>query len=230
MPKIVVLTGAGISAESGISTFRDSGGLWEGHDVMEVASIEGWRENPEKVLDFYNQRREKAMNAEPNDGHKAVARLEEYFDVTVITQNVDTLHEKAGSSNVIHLHGKLNEARSEKNPDYVVDIGAGSINMGDTCPQGGQMRPNIVWFGEMVPRMFDAAEETQKADLLLVIGTSLVVYPAASLVNEVPPDTEIYVVDPSRPDAHFSNKVHFIEDTAAKGTPRLVDDLISKYA
>lgn len=230
MPKIVVLTGAGISAESGISTFRDSGGLWEGHDVMEVASIEGWRANPKKVLDFYNQRREKAINAEPNEGHKAVARLEEYFDVTVITQNVDPLHEKAGSSNVIHLHGKLNEARSEKNPDYVVDIGADPIHPGDTCPEGGQLRPNIVWFGEMVPRMFDAAEETQKADLLLVIGTSLVVYPAASLVNEVPPHAEIYVVDPNRPDAHFSNKVHFIEDTAAKGTPGLVDDLISKYA
>lgn len=228
MQKIVVLTGAGISAESGISTFRDSGGLWEGHDVMEVASVEGWRNDPEKVLEFYNVRRRQAMEAEPNEGHKAVARLEEYYDVTVITQNVDLLHEKAGSSNVIHLHGKLNEACSEKNPDYIIDLGGEPIKIGDTCPEGGQLRPNIVWFGEMVPKMYDAALETQQADMLLVIGTSLVVYPAASLVNEVPPDAEIYVVDPKKPDAYFSNQVHFIEDTAAKGAPKLVEQLITQ--
>lgn len=229
MPKIVVLTGAGISAESGISTFRDSGGLWEGHDVMEVASVEGWRANPEKVLEFYNKRRKQAVEAEPNEGHKAVAHLEKYFDVTVITQNVDELHEKAGSTKVIHLHGKLDEARSEKNPDTIIRLNGKPIHYGDTCPDGGQLRPNIVWFGEMVPKMYDAAEETQKADLLLVIGTSLVVYPAASLVNEVPPDAEIYVVDPKKPETYFSNQVHFIEDTAANGTPGLVEELVSKY-
>lgn len=230
MKKIVVLTGAGISAESGISTFRDSGGLWEGHDVMEVASIEGWRNDPEKVLEFYNVRRKQAVEAEPNEGHRAVARLEEYFDVTVVTQNVDELHEKAGSSNVIHLHGKLAEARSEKNPEYVVNIGSEPIKLGDTCPDGGQLRPNIVWFGEMVPRMYDAAYETQKADFLLVIGTSLIVYPAASLINEVPSNAKIYVVDPKKPDTYFSNEVHFIEDTAANGAPKLVDKLIAEYS
>ncbi len=229
MIKVVVLTGAGISADSGISTFRDSGGLWEGHDVMEVASVEGWKNNPAKVLEFYNIRRKQAVQAEPNEGHKAVAKLQEYFDVTVITQNVDELHEKAGSEKVIHLHGKLTEARSEKNPDYVINIGADSINFGDQCPQGGQLRPNIVWFGEMVPKMYDAAIATQKADIFIVVGTSLVVYPAASLTNEVSPDTEIYVVDPKRPEAYFSNKVHFIEDTAAKGMPKLVEQLIAQH-
>lgn len=230
MINVVVLTGAGISAESGISTFRDSGGLWEGHDVMEVASVEGWQNNPEKVLDFYNIRRKQAVEAEPNEGHKAVAKLQDYFNVTVITQNVDELHEKAGSDKVIHLHGKLTEARSEKNPDYVINIGADPINFGDHCPEGGQLRPNIVWFGEMVPRMYDAAIETQKADILIVVGTSLVVYPAASLTNEVPSDAEIYVVDPKRPDAYFSNKVHFIEDTAASGMPKLAEQLIAQYS
>ena len=230
MEKIVVLTGAGISAESGISTFRDSGGLWEEHDIMEVASVEGWHADPAKVLNFYNERRHKAVNAEPNEGHKAVARLEEYFDVTVITQNVDELHEKAGSTNVIHLHGKLSEARSEKNPDYVISIGSDPIHLGDTCPEGGQLRPNIVWFGEMVPRMYDAAVETQQADILLVVGTSLAVYPAASLVHEVSPGTPIYVVDPNKPETIFSENVTFIEETAANGAPKLAERLINEYA
>lgn len=226
MKKIVVLTGAGISAESGLNTFRDSGGLWEGFDVMEVASVEGWQADPEKVLEFYNVRRKQAAEAQPNAGHKALVDLEKKYDVSIITQNVDDLHERAGSGKVIHLHGQLSKAKSEADPEYVIDIGSDPIVIGDSCPNGGQLRPDIVWFGEMVPMMEVASEITQQADILIIIGTSLVVYPAASLVHLIRPDVPIYVVDPQRPEMTFSSRIEYIQKTAAEGTPKLVQKLL----
>ena len=180
--KIVVLTGAGISAESGLSTFRDSGGLWDGHDILEVASIDGWYKNPEKVLDFYNTRRKQLVNVKPNKAHLFLAKLEDNYDVTIITQNVDDLHERAGSSNIIHLHGQLTKARSEINPKILVDIQYNDIAIGDMAEDGYQLRPAIVWFGEMVPLIQKAVNIVKNADYLIVIGTSLEVYPAANLV------------------------------------------------
>lgn len=226
---IVVLTGAGVSAESGISTFRDSGGLWEDHDVMEVASVEGWSSNKELVLDFYNKRRKQAATVKPNPAHIALAELEQEFEVDVITQNVDDLHEQAGSTRVLHLHGKLREARSEKNPDYIIDIGDKPILLGDVCPKGGQLRPNIVWFGEMVPNIEPATELVSKADILLIVGTSLVVYPAAGLVNYAPPGCEIYLIDPSIPDAVLGHpSITCLAEKAGVGTPKLVSKLINE--
>ena len=179
--KLVVLSGAGISAESGIATFRDANGLWEGHDVMEVASPEGWRKNRELVLDFYNQRRKNAHTVKPNRGHEILAELEKDFDVTIITQNVDDLHERAGSSNVIHLHGKLFESRSTIDENMIYPSEGWELKIGDKCERGSQLRPNIVWFGEAVPMIEKAAEEAMQADIFMVVGTSLVVYPAAGL-------------------------------------------------
>ena len=183
--KIVVLTGAGISAESGLSTFRDSGGLWDGHDISEVASIDGWYKNPEKVLEFYNTRRKQLVNVKPNKAHLFLAKLENNHDVTIITQNVDDLHERAGSSNIIHLHGELTKARSEINPKILVDIQYKDIAIGDMAEDGYKLRPAIVWFGEMVPLIETAANIIKNADYLIVIGTSLEVYPAANLVYHV---------------------------------------------
>src|SRR6478609_9591107 len=198
--KLVVLSGAGISAESGIATFRDANGLWEGHDVMEVASPEGWRKNRELVLDFYNQRRKNAHNVKPNRGHEILAELEKNFDVTIITQNVDDLHERAGSTNVIHLHGKLFESRSTLDENLIYPIEGWELKLGDKCERGSQLRPNIVWFGEMVPMMEVAAQIASEADVFLVVGTSMVVYPAAGLINYVPREAEIFIVDPKIPD------------------------------
>ena len=181
--KLVVLTGSGISAESGLKTFRDSGGLWEGYDINEVASIDGWNRDPQKVLDFYNHRREQAAKAEPNEAHKALVRLEEKFDVIVVTQNVDNLHERAGSSRVLHLHGELTKVRSEANETLIQDIGSNPISIGDLAEDGAQLRPDIVWFGEMVPMMEPAMKLVSQADFLIVVGTSLAVYPAASLIH-----------------------------------------------
>jgi NAD-dependent deacetylase len=226
--KIAVLTGAGISAESGLKTFRDSGGLWEGVDVMEVASIEGWHQNKEMVLEFYNVRRKQAWSAEPNDGHRALVDLESKFEVVIITQNVDNLHEKAGSSHVVHLHGELSKVKSTADESFIRDIGDGEISLGDTCPKGGQLRPHVVWFGELVPMMEVAAHHVEECDILIVIGTSLVVYPAAGLVHLTRPGTRIYVVDPLRPDIFGLPDVEFITDTAAKGTPRLVKKLLNE--
>jgi NAD-dependent deacetylase len=228
--KIVVLTGAGISAESGLKTFRDSGGLWEGYDVMEVASIDGWHQNRERVLEFYNMRRRQAREAKPNAGHLALVELEKAYDVVVITQNVDSLHEKAGSKHVIHLHGELSKAKSSIDENYVVEIGDGVIKSGDTCPKGGQMRPHVVWFGELVPMMEVAAQHVEECDILLIIGTSLVVYPAAGLVHSVQPGTPIYVVDPSKPSLFGVRDVEFITETAAVGTPVLVQRLLNLKA
>jgi NAD-dependent deacetylase len=184
--KLVVLTGAGISAESGIATFRDAGGLWEGHRVEDVATPEGWMKNPALVLEFYNQRRKRALEVKPNRGHEILAELEQYFDVTVVTQNVDDLHERAGSTHIIHLHGSLFESRSTVDENLVYRIQGWALNLGDRCEKGSQLRPNIVWFGEVVPMMEVAARYAAQADIFLVVGTSMVVYPAAGLIHYVP--------------------------------------------
>ena len=227
MKKLVVLTGAGISAESGLSTFRNAGGLWEGHDVMEVASPEGWRRNKELVLEFYNQRRRQMHNVTFNDAHKALVKLEEIFDVTVITQNVDYFHERSGSSKVIHLHGELDKARSSVNPDLIYDLNGKDIKIGDKCEEGSQLRPHVVWFGEMVPMMEIAVRHCLAAEIFIVIGTSLVVYPAASLLEFVPDNTKIYLIDPEKPEyLPYRKDVEFIQEKAVKGTTELVEKLL----
>lgn len=223
--KIVVLTGAGMSAESGLKTFRDANGLWEGHDVMEVASPQGFAANPELVMDFYNQRRRQLLQVEPNEGHRALVDLESNFDVEIITQNVDNLHEKAGSSKVLHLHGELLKVRSTVDEKLVMDW-TKDLNIGDLDRNGHQLRPHVVWFGEMVPMLEPAVEITAKADILIIIGTSMQVYPAASLVNYVKNETPIYFIDP-RPSigqSDFEN-LTIISETAAEGLPRLVTEL-----
>jgi NAD-dependent deacetylase len=226
MKHLVVLTGAGMSADSGLATFRDAGGLWEGYDINEVASIDGWNRNPEKVLEFYNLRRKQASEAEPNEGHIALARLEESFNVSIITQNVDDLHERAGSKNVLHLHGELRKARSIKNSKLVYDIGSKPLKLGDTAEDGEQLRPDIVWFGEPVPMMEKAASIVEQADLFIVIGTSLVVYPAAGLVDYSQPGISKYIIDPATPELYTLQDWVHIKSTAAEGTPDLADQII----
>jgi NAD-dependent deacetylase len=198
--KLVVLTGAGISAESGLATFRDSGGLWEGHRVEDVATPEAWRRDPAQVLEFYNQRRKKALEVKPNRGHEILQELEDQFDVTIITQNVDDLHERAGSNRVLHLHGSLFESRSSLDEDLVYKITGWELKIGDRCERGSQLRPNIVWFGEMVPMIEVASRIAADADIFLVVGTSLVVYPAAGLIHYVPLNSPKFVIDPNLPD------------------------------
>ncbi|WP_439152460.1 SIR2 family NAD-dependent protein deacylase [Winogradskyella sp.] len=215
MKHIVVLTGAGMSAESGVKTFRDHDGLWEGHDVMKVASPEGFRTNPELVLDFYNQRRKQLKEVEPNQAHKDLAHLENYYKVTIITQNVDNLHERAGSTDVVHLHGELTKVRSIGNPSDIKDW-TEDLNLGDLCDKGYQLRPHIVWYGEDVPMIETAVKICYAADILLIIGTSMQVYPAASLINYVQPDTEIYYIDP-KPALGNSGKIKVIAKTATEG-------------
>lgn len=227
--KIVVLTGAGISAESGIQTFRGAGGLWNGYNVMEVASIEGWHKNPKLVLDFYNLRRTDAANAQPNLAHTELARLEQKYDVTIVTQNVDDLHERGGSTKVIHLHGKLREARSTQNEQLVYDIGANAIELGDICEMGSQLRPNIVWFGEMVPLMETASHEVSQADIFIIVGTSLLVYPAASLVHYAPKTAQKYIIDIA-PDQREMNRIpnmHVIANKASAGVSQVVEQLMN---
>ncbi|MBL4655131.1 MAG: NAD-dependent deacylase [Bacteroidia bacterium] len=226
--KIVVLSGAGVSADSGLKTFRDMGGLWEGYDVMEVASPGGWQKNPELVLGFYNERRRQLIDAKCNDGHLALAKLETKYDVTIITQNVDNLHEQAGSTNIIHLHGILTKSQSTADPSLVYEINGTELNVGDKCEKGSQLRPYIVWFGEMVPMMDEAIPITEKADIFIVVGTSLEVYPAAGLINYVPEEATKYVVDPKIPtgSSTYINTI-FIEERAAVGVPKLVDKLLS---
>lgn len=228
LKKIVVLTGAGVSAESGLSTFRDAGGLWEGHDVYEVASPQGWRKNPEVVLRFYNERRRQLEHVQPNAAHFAIAKLQEKYDVSVITQNVDNLHERAGSKNVLHLHGELTKAKSTLPPYNVYDIGYADINQGDMCEKGGQLRPNIVWFGEPVPLITDAAIIAGTADIFIVVGTSLVVYPAASLIDYVKRDTLKYIIDPNKPVIdNYHKNLEFITEKATVGTVPLVEKLMN---
>lgn len=226
--KLVILTGAGISAESGIKTFRDAGGLWEGHDIMEVAS-QGFRKNPELVLDFYNQRRKQARTCEPNPGHLGLADLEKDFDVQIITQNVDNLHEKAGSTSILHLHGELFKARSTGNPALVYHMEGDEINMGDTCDEGFQLRPHIVWFGEDVPQFQFAARIASTADIMVVVGTSLVVYPANTLLQYAPPKTPIYLVDPNKPGEDFGRQIEYYLEPASTGVPKLADYLRERY-
>lgn len=219
--KLVVLTGAGISAESGLATFRDAGGLWEGHKVEDVATPEAWRKNQDLLLDFYNQRRKKALEVKPNRGHEILAELEKDFDVTVITQNVDNLHERAGSTNVLHLHGSLFESRSTLDPSLIYPIKGWELKKGDKCERGSQLRPNIVWFGEAVPMMEKAAVIASTADVFLVVGTSMVVYPAASLIDYVPVDVKKYVVDPGRPEVFHVPNLEFIQEKASIGMARV---------
>lgn len=223
--KITVLTGAGISAESGIKTFRDAGGLWEGHEIMEVASPQGFAQNPELVLDFYNQRRKQLLEVSPNAAHFALKKLEDYYDVTIITQNVDDLHERAGSSNIIHLHGELLKVRSTANENYILNW-TKDLNIGEVCPNKHPLRPHIVWFGEQVPLLEKAAKITSTTDILIIVGTSMQVYPAASLVDFVTPKTPIYFIDPnpSVRKADFENII-IIPETAVNGLPSLVDKL-----
>jgi NAD-dependent deacetylase len=228
MKKIVILSGAGISAESGLSTFRDSGGLWEGYDIMEVATPEGWRKNQSLVLEFYNMRRKAALEALPNAGHKALVKLEEKFNVTIITQNVDNLHEKAGSTKVIHLHGELFKSRSTLDPSLVYDMQGWELKKGDKCSKGSQLRPHIVWFGESVPMMEVALEETMKADIFIVVGTSLQVYPAAGLLEYVPDAVTKYVIDPRMPDVRPRANLHLIEEKGSVGLESLVELLLEQ--
>ncbi|MDH3697575.1 MAG: NAD-dependent deacylase [Flavobacteriaceae bacterium] len=229
MPEnIVILTGAGMSADSGLRTFRDADGLWEGHDVMQVASPQGFASNPELVLDFYNQRRRQLKEAEPNAGHTALATLEQHFDVSIITQNVDDLHERAGSSKVLHLHGELFKIRSTGNP-HDVQFWTEDILVGDLCEKGHQLRPHIVWFGEDVPLLTEAARITAGADILIIIGTSMQVYPAASLIHYVRSGIPKYFVDPNPTlSAHQYDNLEIITKRAAEGVPILVADLVGK--
>lgn len=228
--KIVVLTGAGISAESGIKTFRDSDGLWENHDVMEVASPEGWRKDRELVLDFYNQRRKQAFEVKPNAGHFGLAQLETHYEVVIVTQNIDNLHEQAGSSNIVHLHGELSKVRSTIDPNLVYEWGDKPINVGDKCEKGSQLRPHIVWFGEAVPLMEKAVAEVANADIFMVVGTSLLVYPAAGLLDYVEDHIPKYIIDPHMPDVRSRPNLHLIEERGSVGVPALVDKLIAKVS
>lgn len=228
MKKLVVLSGAGVSAESGIPTFRDSNGLWEGYDVMQVATPEGWEADPALVLDFYNQRRKQALQAMPNRGHEILADLQKYYEVTVVTQNVDNLHERAGSRQVIHLHGSLFEARSTVDESLVYPIEGWELKLGQLCGKGSQLRPNIVWFGEMVPMMDVAARYAAKADIFIVVGTSMVVYPAASLIHYVPHDSMKYIVDPKRPDVGNIPFTTFVEEKASTGMEKVWNWLVDQ--
>ncbi|MGB3146006.1 MAG: NAD-dependent deacylase [Maribacter sp.] len=226
MKNIVVLTGAGISAESGLKTFRDADGLWEGHDVMEVASPQGFAQNPELVLDFYNQRRRQLMTVSPNAAHDALVKLESLFNVNIITQNVDDLHERAGSNQVLHLHGELLKARSILTDEYIFDCKE-DIHIGDLGKDGYQIRPHIVWFGEAVPLLDDAISITEKADILIIIGTSMQVYPAASLIDFVKADTPIYFIDPKPSiSSGFKRNLRIIAKTAVEGVPEVVNSLL----
>jgi len=228
MKKIVVLTGAGMSAESGIKTFRDADGLWEGHDIMEVASPIGWERNKNLVLDFYNKRRAQLLTVVPNLAHKALVKLELKFDVDIITQNIDDLHERAGSTNVLHLHGELLKVRSTKN-DSLVSNWRKDLNIGDLAKDNTQLRPHIVWFGEDVPMLDKAIKITEKATILIIIGTSMSVYPAANLINFTKPNTPIYFIDPkpSINEKAFKN-ISVYAGNASTGVPKVVTELLKE--
>lgn len=228
--KVVVLTGAGISAESGIPTFRDANGLWEGHAIEDVATPEAWNRNAALVLDFYNQRRKGALAVQPNEGHKALADLEKHFEVSIITQNVDNLHEKAGSSNVLHLHGELFKSRSTADENLLYDIEGWELKQGDCCEKGSQLRPHIVWFGEEVPMMEPAIAEAVEADILIVVGTSMQVYPAASLLYYVDDEVPKYIIDLKLPIVHPRPNLHMLEDKASVGVPKVCQEIIEKYS
>ncbi|MFK8009547.1 MAG: NAD-dependent deacetylase [Saprospiraceae bacterium] len=228
--RITVLTGAGISAESGIKTFRDAGGLWEGHDVMEVASPEGWNKNRALVIDFYNQRRAQLLEVNPNAGHQALVELEKKYDVHIVTQNVDDLHERAGSSNIIHLHGELTKVRSLGNEKLIYDWRKDLLE-GDLCKEGHQLRPHIVWFGEEVPMLQKAAEVVSQSDIILVVGTSMQVYPAAGLVGVAPKFAPIIYIDP-KPSLNYEMKMAenlvTVAEVATTGVRKVVNELLDR--
>lgn len=226
MKKIVVLTGAGISAESGVSTFRDNNGLWENHRIEEVASPVAWENNQAMVLDFYNQRRKQLLEVEPNKGHIGLLKLEEKYDVQIITQNVDDLHERAGSTNVLHLHGELKKARSTYDPNLIYTLDNWELKQGDNCELGYQLRPHIVWFGESVPMIETAISIVSDADILIVIGTSMVVYPAASLINFVDNEVPKYYIDPKAFAVPGISNLKIITEKAGVGVPELVNQLL----
>ena len=227
MKKLVILSGAGISAESGISTFRDAGGLWDKYPVMQVASIEGYEENPELVINFYNERRKQLLDVKPNQGHILCAELEKYFDVTVVTQNVDNLHERAGSHHIIHLHGELTKVCSSYNPNdprYIRDLKPEEfeVKMGDKAGDGSQLRPFIVWFGEAVPEIETAVQYVEKADIFVIIGTSMNVYPAASLLYYVPDKAQVYLIDPKDVNINTRRPITHIKKGASEGMKELL--------
>ncbi len=226
MKHVVVLTGAGMSSESGLKTFRDANGLWEGHDIMEVATAEGFSKNPELVLEFYNQRRKQLLQVNPNSAHHALSALEKTHKVTIITQNVDDLHERAGSKNILHLHGELLKVRSTVDDSNIYNW-KHDLSLGDLCEKGSQLRPHIVWFGEPVPLISQAIEICKSADSLLIIGTSLQVYPAASLVQYVPPEKDIFYIDP-KPTMALNKHVTIISEKATTGVQKVIDEL-TKY-
>ena len=222
--KLVVLSGAGISAESGVKTFRDSNGLWENHRIEDVASPEGFQRNPQMVLDFYNARRKQLQEVEPNEAHLLLAKLEEYFEVHIITQNVDDLHERGGSSRIIHLHGELKKARPIDSESEII-VWEKDLNLGDLNSKGVQLRPHIVWFGEMVPEMDQAVKIAETADIFLVIGTSMQVYPAASLIQFIPDHCEVFMIDPNL-DQNFVAADHFLKTSATDGMRKLIEILL----
>lgn len=228
MKKLVVLTGAGMSAESGLKTFRDADGLWENYNVEEVASIDGWYRNPELMTRFYNERRAQLEHAQPNEGHKILAELEKFFDVEIITQNVDNLHERAGSTKIIHLHGELTKVRSEKNPDKIYDIGYKSIEYGEKAEDGGILRPHIVWFGEAVPMISAASRLVREAEIFAVIGSSLNVYPAAGLLYDLRNGTECFLIDPKDVAVPAGLNFTVIKEGASKGVAIMRDKLLNK--
>jgi NAD-dependent deacetylase len=227
MKKIVVLTGAGISAESGLRTFRDSDGLWEGYEVQKVATPEAWQENPQLVQEFYNMRRKDALAAQPNAAHYALAELEKQYDVTIITQNIDDLHERAGSNNVMHLHGVITRSQSSVNPALTYPIAGWELKMGEVCELGSQLRAHVVWFGEDVPMIIPAALECQQTDLFILVGSSLAVYPAAGLVNYVHYDVPKYIIDPKIPEINSVKNIIRIAEKASVGVPKLVRELLT---
>jgi NAD-dependent deacetylase len=224
--KLVVFSGAGISAESGIKTFRDSDGLWEEYDINEVATPQAWERNKALVLDFYNKRRRQVLAASPNKAHEALVKLEKKFDVHIITQNIDDLHERAGSKQVLHLHGEITKSRSTADPRLVYPIKGTELNLDDTCEKGSQLRPHIVWFGEMVPEMENAYRIAQKAELFMVIGTSMAVYPAAGLIDYVPTHIPKYLIDPGDVKVYGVNNLTIIKEKAGIGLSMLLDKLM----
>ncbi len=226
MKRIVVLTGAGMSAESGVSTFRDNNGLWENHRVEDVATPDAWLRYPDLVMRFYNERRKQLFEVEPNAGHKGLVKLEEKYDVQIVTQNVDDLHERAGSSNVLHLHGELKKVRSTIDPSLIYEVDHWEVNLGDKCEKGSQLRPHIVWFGEAVPMIEPAVEIVSKADFCIVIGTSLLVYPAAGLLNYVSPEVPKYYIDPKAYDVPGIQNLTVIKKKAGEGVPELVEKIL----
>lgn len=224
MKNIVVITGAGMSAESGIKTFRDHDGLWEEHKVEDVATPEAWKRNPELVNRFYNERRKQLLKCKPNLGHKVIAELEEYFNVNIITQNIDNLHERAGSTNVLHLHGELNKVRSSIDEKDIIDLKGWELKIGNKCKKGSQLRPHIVWFGEAVPEIDNAVPLVINADIIIIVGTSMAVYPAAGLVNYATDNCPIFLIDPKIPDTYIKN-VSYIQKGASEGLKELKEKL-----